>query len=268
MIGHTDLMRAFDDYHRELEDRYEFRSALSPNRRELIWGSWNYGVFFKCHHDLVMGSARVVKEHFSSVRWIQIDEGWAAAKTGAAGSVLHEGEDRAKFPKGLKAVADETRALGLRPAIWCGMMVGQDAALPRLRPDWFLRRADGAFHFPGRYVLDVSQQEVRDLLIKTYRTLVRDYGFEGIKLDFWTYGFEDLDIVYANDERTSLEWRNWWLAALRGILPEDGYLQAGCNVWNGSPFVARFFDNIRYGVDVGVGDNPKAIRDTVCGWPI
>lgn len=263
IVDHTDLMQAFDTYHAQLEARYAFRSATSPNREELIWGSWNFGIWANCSHPLVVENACLVKEHFERVRWIQIDDGWTAVGGGGVGALLQEGVDREKFPQGLEAVAGAIRAVGLRPAIWCGMLVSAEAELVRRRPDLLLRRRDGAFHCWGKYVLDPSLAEVRELLVRSYRTLVRDWGFEGVKLDFWTYGFEDQGIAYGDESRTSLELRTWWLSTLRDILPEDGYLQSGCNIWNGSPFVSRFFDNNRYGIDIGIGEDRQALYDTV-----
>jgi hypothetical protein len=245
-----------------LQRRYVFRALASPHRDELVWGSWNFGIWSACTDDLVVGNARVIREHFPRVKWVQIDEGWAAVDGGAMGCPRREGANRTKFPRGLAAVAADVKALGLRPALWCGMSIADKTEVVRAQPDWLLRNTDGTPHVAGRCILDYSREDVREFVVDTYRTVIRDWGYEGIKLDFWTYGFEDNGIRYAGDERTSLEWRNWWLATLRGLLPEDGYLQSGCNVCSLSPFVARFFDNIRYGVDVGIGDNWQAVLDS------
>jgi hypothetical protein len=262
ICGYTDVTRAFVDYRRELQSRYDFRAQQSPNREELIWGSWNLGIWAECTDELVVGNARVISEHFPRVRWVQIDEGWAAVPAGAMGCPLYEGHDRVKFPRGLAPVVADVKKLGLRPALWCGMHISPDARVVNEHPEWLLRNPDGSVHMAGRCVLDYSQEEVRDFLVQTYRTIIQDWGYEGIKLDFWTYGFEDHGMVYANDDRTSLELRNWWLSTLRGMLPEDGYLQLNCCLPSISPFVARFGDNIRYGVDIGVGVDWQPIVDT------
>lgn len=259
---HAELSRAFGDYQQELTARYDFRALHSPNREELVWGSWNLGIFYDCNEDLVLGNARIIREHFPRVKWVQIDAGWESVRNSAVGCPLFEGVDAQKFPRGLKAVAGEIKALGLRPALWCGMGVSAPAQVVKTHPEWFLRGADGAPYIANGYTLDVSNPEVRDFLVRTYRTLIREWGFEGIKLDFWTYGFEDQGIRYACDDKTSLQWREWWLSTLNELLPPDGYLQAGCNISSLSPFVTRFFDNIRYGNDVGLGDEWQAVVDS------
>jgi hypothetical protein len=62
-------------------------------------------------------------------------------------------------------------------------------------------------------------------------------------------------MLYRNGEYTSLELRDWWLKTLRGLIPEDGYLQICCNISSMSPFVVRYADNVRCGVDIGKGNN-------------
>lgn len=262
---HTDVQRAFLDYNRELLQRYDFRARISPNRNELIWGSWNFGIWDKCTDELVVNNARIIKEYFPRVHWVQIDAGWEGYSLGAVACPLYEGEDREKFPRGLAAVAADITALGLRPALWCGMTIKEGAQLLREHPEWLLQNEDGSPHIAGNYVLDCSRDDVRDFLVRTYRRIIREWGFEGIKLDFWTYGFEDLGIAYQQDDLTSLELRSWWLRTLRDLLPEDGYLQPGCNIASISPFVARWVDNIRYGVDVSEGADWQTVVDSA-GW--
>jgi len=258
----AELEPAFECYNEALLEKYDFRPVASPNREELIWGSWNLGIWDKCTDDLIVGNARIIKEHFPRVRWVQIDEGWSKHRLGAMGCPLYEGHNPEKFPRGMKAVAGDIKNLGLRPALWCGMHISEGAQVVREHPEWLLQNVDGTPHTAGGYILDYSREDVRDFLVRTYRRIIREWGYEGIKLDFWTYGFEDHGIAYQNDDRTSLELRNWWLKTLRDLLPEDGYLQTGCNVCSVSPFVSRWVDNIRYGVDVGEGDNWNAVTDT------
>lgn len=257
-----DLRHAFSDYNEALLAHYDFRPLVSPNRGELIWGSWNLGIWDNCTDDLVVGNAKIIKEQFPSVRWVQIDEGWAGHPWGAMACPLYEGALASKFPRGLKAVADDIKSLGLRPALWCGMHIKEGARVLVEHPEWLLRNRDGTPHTAERYLLDYSREDVRDFLVRTYQRIIREWGYEGIKLDFWTYGFEDHGIVYQNDDQTSLQLRNWWLRTLRELLPEDGYLQPGCNLCSISPFVTMWSDNVRYGVDVGEGDDWQAVIDS------
>lgn len=89
--------------------------------------------------------------------------------------------DREKFPRGLAAVAADITALGLRPALWCGMTIKEGAQLLREHPEWLLQNEDGSPHIAGNYVLDCSRDDVRDFLVRTYRRIIREWGFEGIK---------------------------------------------------------------------------------------
>ena len=258
----ADLQRAFVQYNEALLQRYDFCALTSPIRNELIWGSWNLGIWSNCNDELILGNARIVKEHFPRVRWIQIDTGWEAQEWGAMGAPLYEGVDLEKFPRGLGPVAADIKALGLRPALWCGMHVMEGAQVIREHPEWLLRNADGSPHIANNYTLDYSREDVRDFVVRTYTRIIEEWGWDAIKLDFWTYGFEDHGIAYQNDDRTSLELRNWWLQTLRDLLPDDGFLLAGCNICSVSPFVARWTDLIRYGVDVGIGNDWDGVTNT------
>jgi hypothetical protein len=90
-------------------------------------------------------------------------------------------------------------------------------------------------------------------------TLVVKYGFEGVKHDFWTYAFEDRHDFLKNKNKSGYEWREWWHKQIRLRLPAYGYLETGCDISLGNPFIGKYFNNYRFGLDVGAGnwDNIK-----------
>ncbi len=74
------------------------------------------------------------------------------------------------------------------------------------------------------------------------------------KHDFWSYSFEDSNIVFRNKDKSGYEYRKWWLKVLRDAIPADGYLQTGCDIVMGNPFLGEYFTNYRYGIDIGDGN--------------
>ena len=76
-----------------------------------------------------------------------------------------------------------------------------------------------------------------------------------MKHDFWSYAFEASDdLGYKNKEKSGYEYRAWWLKMIREAICDDGYLQTGCDIVMGNPFLGQYFTNYRYGIDIGGGN--------------
>ena len=74
-----------------------------------------------------------------------------------------------------------------------------------------------------------------------------------MKLDFWSYAFEDKHPLYKNNAASGGELRTWWLKTLRNALPRDGYLEVACDLCQGNPFMGQYINNHRYGIDIADG---------------
>jgi len=103
-------------------------------------------------------------------------------------------------------------------------------------------------------VLDVSIPAVRKYILKALDYYLAKCGFEGVKLDFWSYAFEDSHALLKSQDRTGYDWREWLLSEFRKRLPSDGYFQTGCDIVMGNPFLGKHFSNYRYGTDIGSGE--------------
>ena len=116
----------------------------------------------------------------------QVDDGWEKA-------VGDWEADPAKFPGGMKATAARIEAKGLIPGLWLAPFIAQHgSAVVREHPDWVLRDDRGRPVVGGNnpgwdgdyYVLDISRPEVGDYLGKVFETVVEDWGYRYLKLDF------------------------------------------------------------------------------------
>ena len=116
----------------------------------------------------------------------QIDDGWEKA-------VGEWTPDPAKFPRGMKTLAQEIEAEDMIPGLWIApLLVTRGSAAFRERPEWLLRDAKGrlvpAGFNPGWdgvfFCLDISLPEVADHLAWTIDTIVKDWGYRYIKMDF------------------------------------------------------------------------------------
>lgn len=276
IVPDFDAGEPFTGYNAALKRYLDFHAPKIPHRHDLIWGSWNDGPYNMVHDFVVTKNAEFCRKNLPAVTWAQIDSGyevrsheWLGGVTGDPATkgrvqMAHYhfaenggGVDPIKFPQGLQAVADAIRDLGLRPAIWTGLNVTRHAAVVKNHPEWFqdnLCLGEASCFNP-----DVSIPECMDLIKQGFRKLVEEYGFEGIKLDFWTYGFIAskrpwaMPFKYSAGNRTGAEYMHDLLGYVRKLLG-DGYLQTGCDISMGNPFLGIYADNFRYGEDIADGE--------------
>ncbi len=259
MADSRDYERIFDGYTAALRRALPASWGRSPiNRHTASWGSWNDGIWRDIDEKRLLRMADFLRENFPTVEWMQIDDGYAtnAGKLKIAHGLgsPYEGEDAfdaKKFPNGLKHFTDQVRQRGIRPAIWVGGWVPSEAPLAKDHPDWFV---DYSYRVKTAKVLDISKPEVREYMRKALDVLLTESGFEGMKHDFWSYVFEDSHALLERHDKSGYEWRTWWLREVRRRLSTTGYLQTGCDIVMGNPFLGEYFNNYRYGIDVGGGE--------------
>lgn len=264
-----DINRLFGDYTALLHTRLSGNcGAEQANRHTLIWDSWNDGIYRNVSQDMLVGEARAVKELFPNVEWFQLDDGYSAfcdenSDLAAHGlGVAYEGEegvDKHKFPDGLKGYTDKIKEIGLKPSVWIGGLCPVQSKICKERPEWFI---DYTYRIDFSRPLDVSKKEVKDYISYAFDELVTNSGFEGVKLDFWSYAFEDSHNLLSNKQKSGYEHREWLHKTLRSKIPSYGYLQTGCDLCTGNPFIGKYFNNYRFGLDVGAG-NWNNIKTTI-----
>ena len=140
--------------------------------------------------------------------------------------------------------------MGLRPAIWIGGYCPVDSQISRERPDLMCEYSSRT---KRNLVLDVSIPETREYMKSALDTMIYDWGFDGVKHDFWSYAFEVSEDLLKNKNASGYEYRTWWLNEVRKRIPTDGYFQTGCDIVMGNPFLGTHFTNYRYGIDIGGG---------------
>ncbi len=259
-LGRTDeadnIEKIFTHYSNVLRTKLAAAYGRSDiNRNTMVWGSWNDGIFRNISEDMILTEAKFLRDNFPTVRWIQLDDGYATYNKSAHGLGVpyekEDGIDYTKFPNGLRGLTDKLREFGMRPAIWIGGFCPTATQIFREHPEWFI---DYSYRVTHTEPLDVSQPEVRKYIESAMHTLCREYGFDAVKHDFWSYAFEDSHDLYKVHDRSGYENRRWWLTTIRNNLPRDGYLQTGCDIVMGNPFLGEFFTNYRYGIDIGGGN--------------
>ncbi len=272
-LAADDINNVFGGYVSELyKILKDNKGATETNRHTLVWDSWNDGIYRNISEQMLLDEAKAVKKYFPDVEWFQVDDGYSAyceadVDLDAHGlGVPYEGEDgvdKNKFPLGLKHYTDEIKKLGLKPAIWIGGLCPKKAKIYKERPEWFI---DYSYRLTNTEPLDISLKDARDYVSYALDKFISEYGFEGIKHDFWSYAFEDRHDILRHKTKSGYEWREWLCKEFRKRLPEYGYVETGCDISMGDPFIGKYFNNYRFGLDVGAGkwDNIK----TVIFWAV
>lgn len=156
--------------------------------------------------------------------------------------------DPAKFPNGLKPVADRIHAKGLKAGIWLAPFVCEvKSRLFREHPDWIYRE-DGkevysGSNWSGHVVLDVRLPEVQEYIQKCLTSFM-DMGFDFFKLDF----LYAAALIHDGRGFTRAEIMRKALEGLRQTLGDK--LILGCGVPLSSAF--NLVDYCRVGPDVSL----------------
>ena len=172
---------------KEVFDRWQEMCGTSADREKLPllrgYTSWyrHYQDISqeKLEHDL---DALIASDMPADI--FQIDDGYQTA----VGDWLSI--DSSKFPEGIKPLADRIHSEGLKAGLWLAPFVCErESALFRDHPGWIMRDTDGkplsaGCNWSGSYALDIYNDEVRAYLRQVFDTVLNDWGFDLVKLDF------------------------------------------------------------------------------------
>ncbi len=235
--------------------------------------SWNYGVFQDISEEKLLRTAAFIAGNMPNIKHFLIDGGWQRTEgvTCPDCSNFYLPEDQwihaERFPNGLKAMADGIRGLGLSPAIWWTPAVALHSRLAAEHPEWLAKDADGGVYRIGQSgYLDYSLAPVREYLHKTFTILFRTWGFEAMKMDFWSQSVESQQIRFATG--SGIQWRDWLLSTIRSYLPEDGFLMTCVAVAMGNPFLGKGASTYRCSIDVGAARWHEHVTSSVWNLPL
>jgi alpha-galactosidase len=216
------------------------------------WCSW-YHYFHAVTEDAMRANIKALAAMRSEfpLEVVQLDDGFQSA--------LGDWDStNAKFPGGLKLLADEIRAAGFRAGIWSApFLAARDSRLMREHPDWFIMHSSGqplrAGYNPNwttsqdafAYALDAGNPEFRAHTEQLFAKLVHEFGYSYLKLDFLyaaaAQGIRhDMSLTRAETLRAGLE------AIRRGAGADTFLLGCGCPL---GPAIG-IVDGMRIGPDV------------------
>ncbi|HBV44052.1 MAG TPA: alpha-galactosidase [Ruminococcaceae bacterium] len=181
-----DIVRFVGGYD-EVFDKYFAAMSLPAKKRvDRLTGytSW-YNYFQKIDENIILRDLKGLSRARESVNIFQIDDGYEPF----VGDWLdYNGRD---FPNGMKTIADAVHREGYLVGIWLAPFNVQrgKSRILKEHPDWLIRNPDGkpqlgCVAWGGAYTLDIYNPEVREHLKKVFDTVLNDWGYDMVKLDF------------------------------------------------------------------------------------
>lgn len=248
-------------------DRYFELMGIDKPRHKPLRGytSW-YNHYQNINADIINSDLEGMKSLPVAPEIFQIDDGYQTA----VGDWLSI--DFEKFPQGLKPTVDAIHAKGMMAGLWLAPLVCETKSeIYRNHPDWLLRDSSGKTVFcgcnwSGFYALDIDNPEVRDYLKKVFDTVLHEYGFDFVKLDF-LYAAS----IVSTPKKTRGQSMCEAMELLRELVGDKLILGCGVPLWQAFGKV----DYCRVGCDVGLDWNDNILmrlvhrervstRNTVC----
>jgi alpha-galactosidase len=167
----------------EVFDGWFKAMGIKPRTAEKIKGysSW-YNRYEDISQDSIMADLEGCAGALEPGDLFQIDDGWEKA-------VGDWAVDEKKFPQGLKAIADEIHGRGLKSGLWLAPFgAAKNSELVKLHPDWLLKVNGEPWYcgcnWGGFYGLDIDNGEAVEYLRQVFDTVLNQWGFDLVKLDF------------------------------------------------------------------------------------
>lgn len=147
------------------------------------WTSW-YNYYQNINEDIILENLNNFKEMNKNIEMFQIDDGYQTA----VGDWLSI--DKAKFPNGMKYIADSIKAKGYKAGIWLAPFACETTSkIFKEKKDWILKNAKGELVLGGGnwsrfYALDIYNNEVREYIKHVFSVVLNEWGYDMVKLDF------------------------------------------------------------------------------------
>ena len=191
------MLNLAPDPYTALEGYAEAMGRVGKARTHSIVNGWcNWFVTYESITEAeVLHNARFAARTLKpfGFEYVQIDEGFQRWHG--------DWEGNAKFPHGMKWLADRIRALGLKPGLWLApYVISEPTEVFRQHPEWLLRHPDGRLkrvgpwsdensewarkENPRRYGLDITHPGAAAWLHTLFETVARRWGYAMIKIDF------------------------------------------------------------------------------------
>jgi alpha-galactosidase len=219
------------DYSPQGITSWDLKHTLNLKQPIKGWCSW-YAYGFNISERNILDNAIELKKYWPNEnKYVLIDGGWAEDGDWQQG-------DLEKFPHGMESLSNKVRKMGLKPGIWVSPFLADPKSnLVKDHPDYFVRQngkfIDGFRVFPFRvpfmsqkYILDLEKPEVLTYLKSCIQTIVVNWKYELLKLDF-LYAIY-FNPKYKNDPTVPDRILRGFLLYIKNTYPEVYTIGCGC----------------------------------------
>ncbi len=145
--------------------------------------SW-YNYFQKIDEKIILRDLNALDMVKDSVSVFQVDDGYE--------TFVGDWTDKnpAKFPRGMKFIADSIHDKGYLAGIWIAPFSVQiKSETYKKHPDWVVKYPNGkpilgVVAWGGAYTLDIYNEDARAYIKSFFDTVLYDWGYDMVKLDF------------------------------------------------------------------------------------
>ncbi|MCE9501295.1 MAG: alpha-galactosidase, partial [Leptospira sp.] len=247
--------KEMEKYFGKLKKKYVKKQF--PKKVPTGWCSWYY-YYTAITEEIILENLREVKRKRLPLSFFQIDDGYQRE----IGDWTTTNE---KFPKGMRYLAEEIKAENLTPGIWLApFLVRKKSEFFQKFPEAVLKNESGnpvpalwnyLWGWDYTYCIDVTHPAAINFMETTFRTLVHEFKYPYLKLDF-LYAACLPGVTYKRNLPPATRYVNT-IKLIRKIVGKDVFL-LGC----GAPTMPSIglFDGMRIGCDVAPFWYPEKIR--------
>ena len=175
----------FEGTYDEVFDSYFSMMKMPETRNGAMSGytSW-YNYFQDINEEIILRDLNGLDAAKEDVSIFQIDDGYETF----VGDWIDPNPSR--FPNGMKYIADKIHDKGYKAGIWLAPFSCQKVSrIANEHPDWLIKDEkgkplQGVLAWGGAYILDIYNPEVREYLSTVFDTVLNEWGFDMVKLDF------------------------------------------------------------------------------------
>ena len=168
----------------EVFDKYFAAMGIAKPRIDRMSGytSW-YNYFQKIDENIILRDLNALDPVKESVTVFQVDDGYETF----VGDWLDHNE--AKFPGGMKNIAEKIHEKGYKAGIWLAPFNLQRVSRTyKEHPDWVIKEHGlpqlGVYGWGGAYTMDLYNNEAREYIRHFFDVILNDWGYDMVKLDF------------------------------------------------------------------------------------
>lgn len=169
----------------EVFDAYFAQMKIDKSKMKRLCGytSW-YNYFDNINENIILRDLQALAGlKCDEVNIFQIDDGYQQA----TGDWLLTDPD--KFPKGMKYIADNIHQNNMLAGLWLApFSVSRESRIFKEHSDWLIcvdeEPVVGSYAWGKSHTLDFYNLEVQNYLRKVFSTVLNEWGFDMVKLDF------------------------------------------------------------------------------------